>query len=64
MAGGAVQGQKGDHVGGTLPDRSAGSESGTEGILSTDLAPGRVTIGLGAPASRGWFDYLWDVAQG
>src|SRR5436189_4456705 len=48
-----VQGQEGDYVGGTLPDRGARAEPGTESILSTGLALGRVTIGFGSPASRG-----------
>jgi hypothetical protein len=40
-------------MGGTLPDCGAGAEPGTEGVLQTGLASGRVAIGLGAPASRG-----------
>src|SRR5687767_8739475 len=53
MARRAVQRQTGDYLRGTFQNCGAGAEPGTEGFLPTVLAPGRITIGFGPPASRG-----------
>ena len=53
MARRAFQGQAGNYLGRTLPDRGSGAEPGTEGLLPTRVALGRIAVGLGPPASRG-----------